>query len=234
MHLLSFCFNRRSLSGISDDHLDLLIRMNRIALYGSNCSASGKNIMPEKGPVKPFSLAIKNISQLLKEDDVEGMIIGGVAASLLGRPRFTNDIDLVVLDLEGRLPDFFEKLKKFGIEPRIADAEDFARKSRVLLMRHKESGINIDISMGLLPFERESVSRKKIESAFGLEVPLPLPEDLIIFKAISRRPKDIEDIKAIIARHSDLDKGHILSVIREFADILESEDIYDNLKKLLK
>ena len=65
-------------------------------------------------------------------------------------------------------------------------------------------------------------------------MPLPLPEDLIIFKAISRRPQDMEDIKAIIARHSDLDKGHILSVIHEFSDILESEDIYDNLKKLLK
>jgi hypothetical protein len=44
----------------------------------------------------------------------------------------------------------------------------------------------------------------------------------------------MEDIKAIIARHSDLDKEHILSVIREFADILESEDIYDNIKQLLK
>jgi len=234
MRLLNSCFNRRSLSGILVGHLDFQIEMNCLALYGSNCSANGKNTMPEKDQINPLSPAIKSISQLLKEDDVEGMIIGGLAASLLGRPRFTNDIDLVVLDLDDRLPEFFEKIKKFGIEPRIEDAEDFARKSRVLLMRHKESGINIDISMGLLPFERESVSRKKIESAFGLEVPLPLPEDLIIFKAISRRPKDIEDIKAIIARHSDLDKGHILSVIHEFSDILESEDIYDNLKKLLK
>ena len=60
------------------------------------------------------------------------------------------------------------------------------------------------------------------------------PDSLIIFKVISRRPQDIEDIKAIIARHSDLDKERVLSVIREFADILESEDIYDNIKKLLK
>jgi len=78
-------------------------------------------------------------------------------------------------------------------------------------MRHKESGINIDISMGILPFERESVSRKKTESAFGLEFPLPSPADRIIFKAISRRPQDTEDINVIIARYSDLDKGRVLS-----------------------
>jgi hypothetical protein len=101
--------------------------------------------MSEKGQINPLSPAIKSISQLLREDDVEGMIIGGVAASLLGRPRFTNDIDLVVLDLDNRLPEFFEKLKKFGIEPRIEEAEDFARKSRVVVMRHKESGINMII-----------------------------------------------------------------------------------------
>ena len=164
---------------------------------------------------------------------MEGIIIGGLAASLLGRPRFTNDIDLVILDLDDRLPGFIKKLKKFGIEPRIEDAEGFANKSRVLLVRHKESGINIDISMGIMPFERDAVSRKKIETAFGLEVPLPLPEDLIIFKAISRRPQDIEDIKAIINRHPSLDKERILSIIREFADVLELPDIYENIKKLL-
>ena len=234
MRLLNSFFSRHSLSGILVDHYDFLLKMNYLILYGSNCNANGKNKMPEKGTINPLSPAIKSISQLLKEDEVEGIIIGGLAASLLGRPRFTNDIDLVILDLDDRLPEFIKKTKKYGIEPRIENAVDFARKSRMLLMRHTESGINIDISMGILPFERESVSRKKIESAFGLEVPLPSPDDLIIFKAISRRPQDVEDIKAIIARHSDLDRERILSVVREFADTLESEEIYDNIKSLLK
>jgi hypothetical protein len=46
------------------------------------------------------------------------MIIGDLAASLLGRPRFTNDIDLIILDLDDRIPEFIQKLKNFGIEPR--------------------------------------------------------------------------------------------------------------------
>jgi len=190
--------------------------------------------LSEKYQISPLSPAIQSISLLLKENDVEGIIIGGLAASLLGRPRFTNDIDLVILDLDDRLPEFINKLKRFGIEPRVNNVIDFAQQSRVLLMRHRDSGINIDISMGIMPFEREAVSRRKIESAFGLEVPLPSPEDLIIFKAISKRPQDTEDIKAIIARHPDLDKERVLLVIREFADILESEELLKNIKYLLQ
>ena len=190
--------------------------------------------MPEELKTNTLSPAIRSISQLLKEKDIEGIVVGGLAASLLGRPRFTNDIDLVILDLDNRLPEFLEKAKQFGIVPRIENAEDFAQRSRVLLMRHKESGINIDISMGLIPFERDAVSRKKNESAFGIEIPLPSPEDLIIFKAIAGRSQDVEDIKNIVARYSNLEKKRILSVVREFADVLESQDLYDNIKKLLE
>lgn len=208
--------------------------MNCLTGYGLCYRSNGRNALPERDQINLLSPALKSISLLLKENDVEGIIIGGLAASLLGRPRFTNDIDLVILDLDDRLPKFIKKLKKFGIEPRIKDVTDFARKSRVLLMRHRDSGINIDISMGIMPFEREAVCRSKNESAFGLEVPLPSPEDLIIFKAISKRPQDTEDIKAIIARYPNLDKERVLLVVREFADILESKELLENIEKLLQ
>jgi hypothetical protein len=190
--------------------------------------------MPKDIRDNPLSPALESVCQLLQQEDVYGMIIGGLAASLLGRPRFTNDIDLIILDLDDRIPEFVGKLKNFGFEPRISDIEKFAIESRVLLLRHTESGINIDISMGVLPFEREAVARRRVESAYGLEILLPTPEDLIIFKSISQRPIDIEDIKAIVARHPDVDDKRILSTIREFADILEMPDLYQKIKSLLK
>jgi predicted nucleotidyltransferase len=190
--------------------------------------------MPKGIPNNLFPPALESVCQLLRQKGVHGMIIGGLAASLLGRPRFTNDIDLLILDLDGRIPEFIQKLKSFGIEPRISDVEKFAIESRVLLVRHTESGINIDISMGILPFEREAVERRRVESAHGLEIVLPTPEDLIIFKSISQRPVDIEDIKAILARYPDIDDKRILSAVREFADILEMPELYQNIESLLK
>lgn len=177
--------------------------------------------------------ALKSISLLLKEDDVEGIIIGGLAVSLIGRPRYTNDIDLVILNLDDRLREFISRLKKLGIEPRIENVEEFAIKSRVLLMRHKESGINIDISMGILPFEIDAVARKQIIYHSGLEMALPAPEDLIIFKAVAQRPQDIEDIKAVVNRYPDLDKDYILTRVKEFAEILDRSDIYENIKEVI-
>jgi hypothetical protein len=189
--------------------------------------------MTEKSPVNFLSVAIKSVSQLLKESDVEGVIIGGLASSLLGRPRYTEDIDLLILNLDDCLPEFIEKLKRFGIHPRIRDVEGFAKDSRVLLMRHESTGINIDISMGILPFEIEAVSRRLIKHALDTEIFLPSPEDLIIMKSISERAKDLEDIKAIVIKNSSLDRERILRTVREFADTLEKEEIYNRIKGLL-
>ena len=190
--------------------------------------------MPKDIRDNTLSPALESVCQLLQQEDVEGMIIGGLAASLLGRPRFTNDIDLIILDLDDRIPEFIQKLKNFGIKPRISDVEQFAAESRMLLLRHTESGINIDISMGVLPFEREAVERRHVESAYGLKIILPTPEDLIIFKSISQRPVDIEDIKAIIERHQDINVKQVLSTVREFADILEMPEICQKIESLLK
>ena len=190
--------------------------------------------MPKDIRDNPLSPALESVCRLLQQEDIEGMIIGGLAASLLGRPRFTNDIDLIILDLDDRIPEFIQNLKKFGMEPRISDVEEFAAESRMLLLRHTESGINIDISMGILPFERAAVERRRVESASGLEILLPTPEDLIVFKSISPRTVDIEDIKAIIARHPDINVKQVLSTVKEFADILEMPEIYKKIESQLK
>jgi hypothetical protein len=74
------------------------------------------------------------------------MIIGGVAASLLGRPRLTADVDVIMLLSVEELPELIAAAEEEGFVPRIQDAGDFARHHHVLLLRHPESGINADIS----------------------------------------------------------------------------------------
>ena len=64
------------------------------------------------------------------------MIIGGIAASLLGKPRFMADLDAVILLRVEDLPKLVDAAREQGITPRIADAEVFARKNRVLLLQH--------------------------------------------------------------------------------------------------
>ena len=50
-----------------------------------------------------------------------------------------------------------ERIFPFDLVPRIPDAIEFAHETRVLLLRHAPTGIDIDLSLGALPFEEELV-----------------------------------------------------------------------------
>ena len=173
------------------------------------------------------------LQHLLERFENKGVVIGGVAASLLGQPRLTVDLDAVILISIDDLPKLIEAATNEGMIARILDAENFARKNRVLLLQHESSGINIDISLGILPFEYEMVERGQEFKLGDLYVRLPTPEDLIIMKAIAHRSKDLEDIKAVAASHPNLDKGRIRFWVEQFAAALEMTTLWNEIEKLL-
>ena len=49
------------------------------------------------GGITPFLAPLIALQRLLEHFDNQGVIIGGIAASLLGEPRFTADVDAVIL-----------------------------------------------------------------------------------------------------------------------------------------
>ncbi len=187
----------------------------------------------QKG-LESFRGAIEAVQRLLAQFDDRGVIIGGIAVGLLGRPRFTEDVDAMVLLSTKDIPRFLEAANVEKIQPRTSDAAEFALKNRVLLLRHIPSNINIDISLGILPFEEEMVARGGIQSTAALSVRLPTPEDLIIMKAIAHRPKDLEDIRTIIDKHPNLDVHRIRHWVKSFADVLETPSLWDDIENMFK
>ena len=117
----------------------------------------------------------------------EGAIIGGVAASVLGRPRLTEDIDVLMILERQEWAPFLEAGRDFGFVARIDDALDFAEKSRVLLVLHQPSGIPIDVVLGALPLEDEIVRGARHVELAGVRLPLATPESIVVMKAIARR-----------------------------------------------
>ena len=106
--------------------------------------------------------ALAAIDKLFTRYEQQGMVIGGVAVSLLSQPRYTGDIDAVILGSIAELPQLFAAASQAGFAPRIMDPQAFARRSRVLLLRHDQTGVPVDISLGLLPFEVEAVERSRL------------------------------------------------------------------------
>ena len=99
--------------------------------------------------------AVADLTALLKDQGVPGAFIGGLAANLLGRPRITKDVDAVVLLGNLQVESFLAAAARFGFAPRISDATKFAAKNRVLLLIHEPSKTDVDISLGILPFEQD-------------------------------------------------------------------------------
>ncbi len=183
--------------------------------------------------LSPLLEPLSALQKLISHFGERGIIIGGIAASLLGKPRLTADIDALILLRTEEIHELISVAQGEGLTTRIDNAAEFARKNRVLLLTHQASMTNIDISLGLLPFEEEAVARSLVFDASGISIRLPTPEDLIIFKAVAHRQKDLMDIESIIESHPDLDQERIENWVKQFADALDMPEIWDDLADLL-
>ena len=181
----------------------------------------------------PLLSALRDLVAWLKAKRVKGLIIGGVAASILGRPRVTRDVDALVLIDEKDWDGFLTAGSEFGFVARVTNPLDFARKAKVLLVHHEPTGIDVDITFGTLPFEKEAVTNAVWVNIRGVRLPLPTAEDLIIMKAVAHRPRDLADIESIIDAHKKLNLRRIRRWVREFSAVVEMPEIFNDLEKIL-
>jgi Nucleotidyl transferase of unknown function (DUF2204) len=176
--------------------------------------------------------ALADLAIWLDEMRAPSMIIGGVAASILGRPRLTQDIDALVILPDDKWQALMEGASRFGIFPRIDNALEFSRRSRVLLMRHRASGVDLDITFGGLQFEQTAIDLCVQHSVGGISLRLPRIEDLLVMKAIARRPKDIEDMRGLLAAHPEANVAEARRWVREFASATGMSDMLVEFDKL--
>ncbi len=169
----------------------------------------------------------------LQAGRVPGAVIGGVAASVLGRPRLTRDVDLLVLLDPERWERFLAVGAKFGFSPRLSDALNFARRRQVLLVHHRPSGIDVDISFGALPFEKESIARAIRKRVGRLRLRIVTPEDLIVMKAVAHRARDAADVESVLEANPKLDLRRVRRWVRAFSEAMELPEILEDLEAIL-
>lgn len=162
------------------------------------------------------------------------VIIGGLAVGFLGRPRMTNDVDLVILAAPARWQVLLDAALEHQFQVRIPDALAFAKRSRVLLLRYMPTNTDIDVSIGLLPFEEEMIARSLPYHIDNFVVRIPTVEDLIVLKAVAHRSVDVGDIEGVLVRHPGLDKERVRGWVKQFAEALARPEILADLERLLK
>jgi hypothetical protein len=178
--------------------------------------------------------ALAALMRWLDTEKIHGVVIGGVAASLLGRPRLTRDVDALVLGDELGWEAVMASAERYGIAPRIDDPIDFAHRSRVLLLRHLPSGVDVDVSLGALPFEREVVERASLLEVGSIQVRVAAAEDLVIMKALARRPRDWSDIEGLLQVRPGMDLDRVRHWLREFASVLDMPEVQEDFESMLR
>ena len=141
-------------------------------------------------------------------------IMGGIAVRAHGLPRPTFDVDFVLAVPRGRLPDLFTAIEHAGYT-----VPDHYRggwvdsvggmplfKVRLFL---EGRGIDADVFLMENDFQREVMSRRIVEQVEGKPVQLITAEDLILFKLLAGRPRDLLDIKDIFFMQGPLDETYM-------------------------
>ncbi|MBU4220176.1 MAG: nucleotidyltransferase [Euryarchaeota archaeon] len=178
--------------------------------------------------------ALKEIQNFLKDRGIPYMIIGGIGNLVWGEPRMTVDIDITVHISDTNERDFIKETgSKFKVL--VGNPDEFVKKTRVLPIEITES-VKGDIIFTGLEYEKMAIERAvEVEISKNINVRVCTAEDLIIYKAISEREKDWQDIEGILLRRGALlDKKYILNWLSQFASALDKPGIKKRFEGLWK
>lgn len=169
--------------------------------------------------------ALRALSAHLEERRIAYMVIGGIANLAWGMPRSTFDLDVTVWAPAGDEPALIAALcAAFTALP--AEPEKFALETRVLPL--EVEGIRVDLILGQLPYEEQAIRRAPLVDMEGVRVRVCSPEDLIVHKVLSDRPKDLEDVRGIVrVQREKLDRSYLDPIVRGLAADLARPGIWE-------
>lgn len=162
---------------------------------------------------------------------IDSIVIGGLAVAIWGEPRLTRDVDLKVLLLRDRAEELVKALPQ-GFRC-LADHPETTLRRVGFLFVQDTAGIRIDFLLADTGFDVEALSRKHQVELMAERIAVCSPEDLIVYKMISTRPRDHEDVRGVIRRQQDkLDDEYITSWLRQFEQALDDSTLVSSYRQM--
>ncbi|MBI2577291.1 MAG: nucleotidyltransferase [Candidatus Wildermuthbacteria bacterium] len=184
--------------------------------------------------IDPRHLLVR-VAQILDELGIPYIVTGGIAVFVWGRPRFTDDIDIVVELKTEKIDQLAEKLQSLS-EASYVDANmmrDALRHQGEFNFIDGSTGVKIDFWISKEDeFNLNRFARKVTKNILGKDIYFISPEDLILAKLlwqqISPSSKQFEDVESIFKISGDqLD----LEYLAKWAEKLGVQDLYAKVKK---
>jgi len=138
----------------------------------------------------------KDMLRALSDEKVEFLLIGAYAMAAHGYPRATMDIDIWVMPSSQNADAVLRALRRFGAALDNLTKEDLQKDGTIFQIGVAPRRIDIITEASGLQFE-EVYSRALSINIEGIEVHIPLIDDLIRNKRASGRTKDLADAEAL-------------------------------------
>lgn len=147
------------------------------------------------------------------------MVIGGYAVAYYGENRFTEDIDITLGVDNDYLKQLLPILKNEFI-PRIDNVYNFVDKTNVLPIQDNHNSVKVDLIFSFIDFERNAIKQAKSVLLDNREIQIISASDLIIYKLIASRERDLEDVRSIIEnKTNEIDINYINKYVDEICEL---------------
>ncbi len=136
---------------------------------------------------------IREFIALCLSQKVEFLLVGGYALAFHGAPRFTEDIDLMVLVSPGNADRLFLALREFGFGDAGISRDDFLEADQVIQLGRAPNRIDILTGISGVTWQEAWASRIPV-ILDGMEIQVIGKEELIRNKERAGRPQDVADV----------------------------------------
>lgn len=174
--------------------------------------------------MNPLEEALGLLVEFLEREKIPYMVIGGIAGLAWGVRRATFDVDVTIW-----APERTEPVRRLCavFKSRVSEPERFVADTGVLPL--VVAGTNADVVFGDLPYESSAIRRAKPVRLGSCRIRVCTPEDLIVHKIISERPKDLADVREIVScRASELDRAYLDPLVKGLSQDLGRPAIWDH------
>lgn len=184
------------------------------------------------GGDRSYERALVAFADLAKRVGIRWYVFGAHAENVHGYPRATADLDLTI-ELAGRsVVAFFGVLNRSGFTPRFTD-NAFAAATHVIPVVHRATELPIDLVLAGPGLEQLFLDEVHIEKIARRAIPFLSIENLIVTKLLAARPKDLEDVRELLARRGKtLDHARIEEVLAELQAALDQRDLLPQYRRL--
>ncbi len=175
---------------------------------------------------------IKALAQALGLARIPYVIIGGIPASIWGRPRTTLDADIVLVSDQEEVEQLLVQLQECGFRVPAIVARKLQRKlaAKVTFGRR----FSVDLRVATYSLDREAIERANTVAIFGERFAIASKEDIIVYKLARFDDLDKADIRAIVSRWGKkLDVGYVRGACRRLAEETGDGRIPANLEVAL-